>query len=51
MEWERTGENNCGTGWGESREWNGREQERTTVRTGENNCGWGESRESRLGRD
>ena len=31
MEWERTGENNCGTGWGESREWNGREQERTTV--------------------
>ena len=26
MEWERTGENNCGTGWGESREWNGREQ-------------------------
>ena len=39
MEWEITGENNCGTGWGESREWNGREQE--------NNCGtgWGESRE------
>ena len=31
MEWERTGENNCGIGWGESREWNGREQERTTV--------------------
>ena len=33
------GENNCGTGWGESREWNGREQE--------NNCGigWEESRE------
>ena len=42
MEWEITGENNCGTGWGESREWlwtgwgesrewNGREQERTTV--------------------
>ena len=60
MEWERTtvalvgervengmGENNCGTGWGEgrecngreqlwhwlgeSREWDGREQERTTV--------------------
>ena len=25
------GENNCGTGWVESREWNGREQERTTV--------------------
>ena len=31
MEWERTGENNSGFGWGESREWNGREQERTTV--------------------
>ena len=59
MEWERTGENNCGTGWGESREWNGREQERTTValvgkrvengmgENRENNCGigWGESRE------
>ena len=53
---ERTGENNCGIGWGESREWNGREQERTTVALvgervengmGENNCGtgWGESRE------
>ena len=25
------GENNYGIGWGESREWNGREQERTTV--------------------
>ena len=56
MEWERTGENNCGTGWGESREWNGREQGRTAVTLvgesvetgmGENNCGigWGESRE------
>ena len=31
MEWERTEENNCGIGWGESRDWNGREQERTTV--------------------
>ena len=31
MEWERTGENNSGTGWGESREWNGREHEKTTV--------------------
>ena len=49
------GENSCGTGWGESREYNGREQERTTVALvgkrvdnimGENNCGisWGESR-------
>ena len=31
MKWERTGENNCDTGWGENREWNGREQGRTTV--------------------
>ena len=31
MKWERRGENNCDTGWGENREWNGREQERTTV--------------------
>ena len=36
MEWERTGENNCGIGWGESREWNGWGRE--------NNCGI-ESRE------
>ena len=56
MEWERTGENNCGIGWGESREWNGREQEITTValagenrewdgREQERTTGWGESRE------
>ena len=48
MEWERTGENNCGTGWEESREWNGREwngreQERTVALVGErveNNGQW-----------
>ena len=56
MEWERTGENNCGIDCGESREWNWRERERTTAALvgervengmGENNCGigWGESRE------
>ena len=26
MEWDITGENNCGIGWGESIEWNKREQ-------------------------
>ena len=55
MEWERTGENNCGTGWGRvenGREWNGREQERTTValvgeRTAVEN-GMGENRREQL---
>ena len=50
MEWERTGENNCGTGWEESREWNGREQERTTVAlVGERvEHGMGENRREQL---
>ena len=64
MEWERTvagwervengmgenSENNCGTGWGESREWNGREQERTTVAlVGERvENGMGENRREQL---
>ena len=50
MEWEITGENNCGTGWGESREWNGREQERTTVAlVGERvENGMGENRREQL---
>ena len=44
------GENNCGTGWGESREWNGREQERTTVAlVGERvDNGMGENRREQL---
>ena len=50
MGWERTGENNCGIGWGESREWNGREQEITTVAlVGERvENGMGENRREQL---
>ena len=50
MEWERTGENNCGIGSGESREWNGREQGRTTVAlVGERvEHGMGENRREQL---
>ena len=50
MKWERTGENNCDTGWGDSREWNGREQERTTVTlVGERvENGMGENRREQL---
>ena len=50
MEWERTGENNCGIGWEESREWNGREHERTTVAlVGERvENGMGENRREQL---
>ena len=44
------GENNCGTGWEESREWNGREHERTTVAlVGERvENGMGENRREQL---
>ena len=44
------GENNCGTGWEESREWNGREQGRTAVTlVGESvETGMGENRREQL---